>query len=188
MPTRRIIDATVEPITLAEAKMHLRVDHADEDAYISARITAVRQAAEHAMQRTLLQTTWQLVRDDFAPALRLEYPRIIAVQSLQYLDEAGALQTLDPADYTVDTISEPGYVVPAYGKAWPATRAEINAVRVTYTAGYGTAPESVPAPIRQWLLLHLEHAYRNRGAVASAGLQPLPYADRLLDVGRVWPT
>lgn len=188
MPTRRITDATVEPVTLAEAKMHLRVDHADEDAYISARITAVRQAAEHIMQRTILQTTWQMVRDDFAPALRLEYPRIIAVQALEYTDAAGVSQTLDPADYTLDAYSEPGYIVPAPGKSWPTTYGVVNAVRVTYTAGYGATAETVPAPIRQWILLQLESAYRNRGAVISSGLQPLAFTDRLLDVGRVWPS
>lgn len=185
MPTTRTIDASVEPITLAQAKLHLRVDSSDEDALITALIKATRMAAEFALQRTLLQSTWRLTQDGFTEALRLQYPRVIAVTALQYLDDAGVLQALDPADYTVDAISEPGYVVPASGKSWPTTAAQVNAVTVTYTAGYGTDPAAVPEPVKQWILLHIAHYYRNREA-ATAERQPLPFADGLLDPYRIW--
>jgi uncharacterized phiE125 gp8 family phage protein len=183
----KITDATVEPITLAEAKLWLRVDQTDEDALIGALITSVRKAAEHEMQRTLIATTWELVVDAFPAALRLEMPKILSVASVKYIDTAGVEQTLSPADYLVDMDSEPGYVVPAYLKAWPSTRAQINAVRVRYTAGYGPAATDVPQSIVNWLRLHLEHYYRNRGAaVVGTIVASLPYADRLLDEGRVW--
>jgi uncharacterized phiE125 gp8 family phage protein len=182
----KITDATVEPISLAEAKLWLRVDQADEDDLIGALITSVRQAAEHEMQRTLITTTWELVTDSFPDALRLEMPKILSVSSVKYLDAAGTQQTLSPADYLVDTDSQPGYVVPAYGKTWPTTYSQINAVRVRYTAGYGAAATDVPQSIRNWMRLQLEHFYRNRGAVISGTVQTSPYLDRLLDEGRVW--
>jgi uncharacterized phiE125 gp8 family phage protein len=113
-------------------------------------------------------------------------PKVLSVVSVKYIDTAGVEQTLSPLDYLVDMDSEPGYVVPAYGKTWPCTRAQINAVRVRYTAGYGATAADVPQSIVNWLRLHLEHYYRNRGAVVSTSVQALPYADRLLDEGRVW--
>jgi uncharacterized phiE125 gp8 family phage protein len=186
MATLKITDAIVEPVTLAEAKLHLRVDHNAEDTLITALITATRQAAEFRCQRTLLQTTWELTQDTFTDALRLQYPRIIAVASVKYLDDTGVLQTLADTEYLVDTDSEPGYVVPAYGKAWPGTLDQINAVKVRYTAGYGTTADKVPAPIKQWMLLHIGHYYRNREAGVGAGMQSLPYADGLLDEYRIW--
>jgi uncharacterized phiE125 gp8 family phage protein len=185
MTTIKITDATVEPITLAEAKLHLRVDGATEDALITALVTATRTACEHRCQRTLLQTTWELTQDGFTDALRLEYPRIIAVTSVQYRDAAGVLQTLAGTEYLLDADSEPGYVVPAYGKSWPYTYEQINSVKVRYTAGYGTTADKVPAPLKQWILLHIGHYYKNREAAAGA-LEPLPYADGLLDPYRIW--
>jgi uncharacterized phiE125 gp8 family phage protein len=179
MATLKITDATVEPLTLAEAKLHLRVDGSDEDALITALITATRTACEYRCLRTLLQTTWELTQDSFTDALRLDYPRIMAVVSVKYLDTDGVQQTLAGTEYLLDADSEPGYVVPAYGKAWPETYGQVNAVKVRYTAGYGTTADKVPAPIKQWMLLHIGHYYKNREATASA-LEPLPYADGLL--------
>lgn len=186
MPIVKITDATVEPITLAEAKLWVRQDLSDEDALISALITSVRQTAEHVMQRTLISTVWELVLDSFPDALRLEMPKVISVTSVKYLDLNGVEQTLDPLDYVLDKDSEPGYVVPAYGKAWPSTYEQINAVRVRYVAGYGSDATSVPQNIKTWIRLHIEHYYRNRGAVVGGPVLPLPYADGLLDSGRVW--
>ena len=185
MGTLKILDATVEPLTLAEAKLHLRVDGNTEDALITALITATRQAAEFRCQRTLLQTTWELTQDAFTDALRLQYPRLMAVESVKYLDTAGVLQTLANTEYLVDADSEPGYVVPS-GNGWPGTFNQINAVKVRYTAGYGTTADKVPQPIKQWMLLHIGHYYRNREASVGAGMQSLPYADGLLDEYRIW--
>lgn len=185
MATLKITDATVEPLTLAQAKLHLRVDGSDEDALITALITATRTACEHRCLRSLLQTTWELTQDAFTSALQLQYPRIMAVESVKYLDAAGVLQTLAPSEYLLDADSEPGYVVPAYGKAWPDTYDQVNAVKVRYTAGYGTTADKVPAPLKQWLLLHIGHYYKHREAAAGA-LEPLPYADGLLDPYRIW--
>ena len=106
--------------------------------------------------------------------------------TVKYLDVDGVQQTLAGTEYLVDVDSQPGYVVPAYGKAWPATYAQVNAVKVRYTAGYGTTADKVPAPIKQWMLLHIGHYYRNREAVGASALAPLPFADGLLDEFLIW--
>jgi uncharacterized phiE125 gp8 family phage protein len=183
----KITEPATEPVTLAEAKQWCRVDLNDDDALITGLIKSVRRTAEHLQQRTLITTTWELVRDAFDPALRLEMPKILSVVSLKYLDTSGVQQTLDPADYVVDSDSVPGYVVPAYGKSWPSTYGQINAVRCRYTAGYGATADLVPDNTKTWMRLHIEHYFRNRGAaVFGTIVSPLPYADGLLDEGRVW--
>ncbi len=182
----KITDAATEPVSLAEAKAWLRVDLDDEDTLISALIKATRLSAEHIMQRTLITTVLELVVDRFPPALRLERPKVLSVVSVKYLDELGIEQTLDPTDYVLDADNAPGYLVPAPDKAWPATLGRVNAVRVRYTAGYGPNAADVPESIKQWMRLHIEHYYRNRGAVVTNAVQSLPFADGLLDEGRVW--
>lgn len=189
MPINKITDATVEPFTLAEAKLHLKVETAitEDDSLITALIKAVRLACEGQCRRTLLQTTWELAQDKFSTALMLEHPRIIGVDSIKYIDANGVEQTLDPQDYLVDKDSEPGWVVPAYDKRWPDTRCQLNAVRVRYRAGYGTEASAVPEDLKVWMKLHLAHYYKNREAsISGTTVTPLPFASGLLDPYLVW--
>ena len=69
--------------------------------------------------------------------------------SIQYVDDAGDTQTLSTSLYQVDTKSQPGRIIPAYGESWPTVRSDtLNAVTVNFVAGYGDDPEDVPAGLR----------------------------------------
>jgi len=185
---RRAGPPAEEPITLAEALVQLREagDGAENDAYITGLIEVVRLACEDRIERSLISTPWLLRLDAFPDAIELRQPPIIAVQSVQYLDEDGVLQTLSPAGYVLDNASEPGYLVPAPDAAWPATQSgAINAVRVSYTAGYGVTGASVPAPLRQWMLLALTELYETRSASAERPQVRHDFADNLLNPYRL---
>src|SRR5690606_33276935 len=140
-----------------------------DDALITGLVRAVRLACETECQRTLLLTTRELVVDRFPRALRLDWPRVIAVESVKYLDVDGVQQTLHPDDYLLDNegMVRPGWLVPAYGLTWPDTRAQVNAVRVRYTAGYGSTAADVPEDLKLWMRLHLSHYYVNRSATVA---------------------
>lgn len=154
---------TVEPLTVAEAKIHLRVDHADDDATIERQIVAVRQLAEKFLRRSLCTQTLQLHLDEF-PCHELVLPRgpAASIASITYVDTAGVTQTL--ASYQSDLVSEPARLFPAYGESWPSTRDVPNAVIVEYVAGYGAAA-AVPEQIRAGMLLALSDLFENRGSV-----------------------
>jgi uncharacterized phiE125 gp8 family phage protein len=189
MPARLITVPDVEPVTLAEAKDHMYVRHADDDALISAYIAAARDDAEHRLQRALIDQTWELVLDAFPAVIVLPMAPLSSVTSIKYIDSSGVEQTLAAANYYADTDAEPGEVVPAYGLSWPATRAERNAVRVRYVAGYGADGSFVPASIKQWILLRVGALYENReSAVAGQPIQAAPrdFADGLLDRHKVY--
>lgn len=188
----KMTDATVEPVTLDEAKAHLRVTDNAEDAYISALIMAARLEAENRLQRTLIETTYRVTIDDFPDEVELPMPRVLAVSEVRYVDVAGAEQVFAPASYSLDNVREPGWLVPVFGGTWPATRDQINAVRVTYTAGYlagGSDPQkraAVPMPIRQWILLCVGQMYELRErTVTGMVVHELKFADALLDTYRV---
>ena len=57
---RRISSATAELITLAEAKLYLRVDATEDDLLISEIIVAVRTHTEHSIARSLVQQSWRV--------------------------------------------------------------------------------------------------------------------------------
>ena len=171
-----------EPITLPEAKLHLRVDGTDEDTLITALISAARETCEDRIEGSIPVTGWKLTLDAFPDAIRLPRAPIASVESVKYLDADGVQQTLSALDYLVDTVSTPGYIVPAYGKAWPETREQINAVEVEYTAGSATTP----AALKAWMLLAVGEMYANREASSERPSVAHGFAERLLDPFRYW--
>lgn len=178
--TERTVDATVEPVDLATAKLHLRetlVDTAN-DQYITSLITVARQEAERRMERTLLECTWLRTLDGFAHRLALPMGPVIGVDWVKYVDDAGDLQTLDPSAYLV-TASQ-AVITPAWGTFWPTTRCQPGAVTVQYKAGYGTSAAEVPLHIRQWILLAIGDMYQNRERSGDRPLVPHEFASALL--------
>lgn len=187
MALKLIAPPSEEPVSLAEARAQCRIDGADEDGLLAALIMAAREQAEHATGRAFVTQTWELVQDAFPPAFVLRRPPIISLVSVKFLDLSGALQTLDPADTLLDLDSEPGYLVPAYGKTWPESCPIPNAVRVRYTCGYGAAA-SVPQSLKQWMLLAIATAYAQRETVMAGNVAVMPraYWEALLDPYRIY--
>lgn len=167
-PTVKLYSApATEPVSLVEAKLHLRVDATDEDTLITALITAARQLVEEETWRALVTQTWDYVADDWpmGDILALPRPPLQSVTSITYVDEDGVTQTIAAADYIVDTYQN--RVVLAEGAEWPSDDLyPTSAVRVRYVAGYGAA-SAVPGPIKSAMLLLIGHLYENREAVAS---------------------
>lgn len=178
----------LEPVSLAEAKLHLKVDHSDEDTLISALIVAARRMAEHQTQRALVTQTWELVLDAFpADEIQLPKPKVLSIVWVKYLDTSGVLRTLDPAAYALDAATLPGYVIPV--DLWPSPYSGANTVRVRFTAGYGPAAADVPADVVAWMLLQVGALYRNREAFAagySVAELPNRFVSGLLDAERVY--
>lgn len=153
MPRNLVVAPTAEPIHLAEAKAQCGAyaDQTDDDTRISGLIATARAHAEGATWCSLVLRTWEVTMDRFPAEILLQGP-VRAVASIQYVDANGATQTMDAADYTVDTKSTVCRVVPAYGLCWPPTRDHVNSVTVRYTAGYAvpfsvnTTADTISAP------------------------------------------
>jgi uncharacterized phiE125 gp8 family phage protein len=173
-------------ITLAQAKLHLRVDFDDDDDLINAIITVAQEYAEERLGRTLINTGWRLTVDQFSPAIELPNPPCISVQAVSYIDSTGTERTLDPCCYLLDSVAEPAYLVPAPGYSWPASQDRINAVWVDYSAGYGSTAANVPTPIVQWCKLAIGDMYENRNRSSDKPSVPQNFADALLDTYRMW--
>ena len=180
----------LEPMTLAEAKLHLRVDGTDEDALITSLIGAARRGAEHKLNRALITQTWELALDAFPDgSIELPMSRALSIVSVKYLDSSGVEQTVDSADYALDAATTPGWVLLASDATWPTTYDGANAVRVRFTCGYGPAASDVPADVVAWCKLQVGALYRNReGFAAGQSVAELPgrFFDALLDAERVY--
>ena len=146
-------------VSLDAARRAARVSGSGLDAELTDKVRDYTDQAEHATGRALITQTWELTGDAFPDAIKLPHPPIVNVTLVQFYDVAGVLQTLDPQDYTVDTMSEPGWLLPAPGKTWPATAACVNAVVVQYVCGYGGDYSSVPAGIQGYIVGMVENDY-----------------------------
>ena len=65
MPLQLVTAPTQEPVSLAEARLHLRVDFSDDDALIMALIRSARLAAETITGRQLVTARWKYILDSF---------------------------------------------------------------------------------------------------------------------------
>jgi hypothetical protein len=118
-------------------------------------------------------------------AFEIPFPPLQSVDSIKYFDSTGVEQTLDPSQYMVDIASEPGMVAPI--TAWPTTQNRMNAVKVSFTAGYG-APSDVPASIRTWMKQRVGALFENREEVvigARITSIDLPFVDLMLRPYRI---
>jgi len=167
MALKQITAAAGEPLTLAEAKQHLRVTQSDQDLVIERLIKAARKHCEKITNHTFMRETWEKTLDAFpAGAIELPKPPLYIVSSIRFLDVNNELQTLDPTHYLADVESYPGWVLPRYGYTWPSTYPEINAVRIRFQCGYADA-DTVPEDIKTAILLLIGHWYENREATSD---------------------
>jgi uncharacterized phiE125 gp8 family phage protein len=168
------------PITLTEAKAHLRVDHSSDDTYINGLMLSVTELCENLQRRIYVQRQKVHYLDEFpSDEIRPPYSPLVTVDSIKYYDTDGVLQTLDSGVYDVDTDKEPGRITLAYNQTWPATRPIANAVEITYTAGYADQA-NVPDDIKHMVKLLLGHFYENRESVSELNLRAVPQAFRTL--------
>ena len=181
-----ITPPAVEPVTVDDIKVAGRIDGTAFDAQITnLLIPAIRQEAEYRLSRRLITQTVELILDQFpclsSLAIDLVFPDAQAITSIKYMDSAGAEQTLSASVYQLDSDSVPSRVFLKSGQSWPETQNLPSSVRIRYTVGYGNAGTDVPNSVRLWIIAHVVQALDHPDGLDAAGLQPLPYVDRLLD-------
>lgn len=182
--------ATAAVLTTAEAKLHLRVDPdiTADDALINTLVASATQQAEHLMGRAILPQKWRLSLDDWprCQVLKLARPIVTAVDTVKYVDTAGALQTLAPGAYFLTGGDLGAELVPAYGTSWPASRCQPGAVEVVFSCGWAD-PAAVPDLIKAWIKLRLAAMYVYRaGWTQGQAIERNEHIDFMLDRWRVF--
>lgn len=160
-----------EPVTLAEAKAFLRVDGTDEDAFISTLVTAARLHAESVTGRAMITQSWRVALDAFPLSRRIALPvaPLQALIEIRAYDVDGAATQLTLAEFQPENGAAPASLfVPVAASGMPGVR-EHDAIEIDYVAGYGDAPEDVPADLRHAVLTLIGFWFEHRDAVIVAG-------------------
>jgi uncharacterized phiE125 gp8 family phage protein len=155
-------DATTEPIGLDEAKLFLRVDATDEDAFISSGITECRRLLERKTRRALLTQTRTMTLDA-APSNRLPIllpvSPVVSITSITQYSTADVGTAVATTVYRLDATSYPPRIVLKDGQDWPTGLRPQNALAIAFVAGYGDGAENITDPellqalrllIQQW--------------------------------------
>jgi hypothetical protein len=192
-----------EPVLLADAKQHLRVDQSCDDAYISGLITSARMMIEEWSGRSLITQTLNWTMSQSVPSgalpllpmpmlvlpIILTAPQIInkplqlprspvqSVSSVMWTDTDGTQYPLTAGtDYMVDTALEPARV----RLTWLTIPRYLENIQVQFVAGYGSDGTTTPAPLISAIKLLLAWLYEHRGDDAAAPDTPPRAIDYLI--------
>lgn len=186
----RTTQPAVEPVTLAEAKAHLRVDINTDDALIASIIKAAREWCEEYLDRTLVHTQWTMKVDAFPREFVLPRPPMassgtVTATTVTYTLETLSTATLQASEYRVDRDATPGVIRQTYAGTWPGHLLDENSVSVSWWGGYGADGTAVPAAIRSAILMLVSHLYEHRTAVAP-GSSEVPFGVKSLLDSQRW--
>jgi uncharacterized phiE125 gp8 family phage protein len=166
MTAALITPPALEPVSLTDAKAHLRLDSDDDDALVTAAITAARVHVEAKTRRVLIEQGWRVYLDAWPKKRIVTVPvaPLIAIAGVTVFDPTGDPIDVDPGDYEVDTVAVPGRLFLSSPVPVLVGRA-VNGIEIDVTAGYGASSIDVPAPLRQAIMMLVAHWYEHRGAV-----------------------
>lgn len=197
--------ATEYPVSLAEAKAHLRVDIDDDDDLITSLISAATGHVESATARALVSRTLDYYMPAFpsgckAQVIVLPASPLVSVTSLTYTDSAATTHTwtvsgtnllneLGTINAHIDAVNAPPRLVLAYSQVWPSNVLRtMNAIKIRAVFGYGAATD-VPQWAKQAILLLVGTWYMQRESVTLDQRESLavPHTvDMLLAPHKVW--
>lgn len=156
----------IEPVTLAEAKAHLRLTGSDDDDYVAAMITAARIQVESATRRVLIDQTWRIYLDDWPTDGRVDLAiaPVRSVAAVTVYDAAGEPSELPPAGWILDVAAQPARFVFTGAVTRPGR--PVNGIEIDVAAGYGASGLDVPQPLRLAVMTLVARWYEDREGLA----------------------
>ena len=153
----------VEPVTVAEAKAHMRIDGSAEDTVIASLVLTSRLHVEAALSLALITQSWRVLLDRWPQGDTLELPLqpLQAVTEVRVRNASGGAPAVPATSYLVDIASKPPRLV-WNSAVRPVPGVAANAIEIDITAGFGATAASVPAPLRHAILLLTAHWYEHR--------------------------
>lgn len=161
-----VTPASEAPISLDEVKALASVEDSSHDVRLNLLLDAAVRQVEELLGMALGPTVYRLTLDAWADAIELPRAPVTAVGSVKYSDTAGAEQTVSADDYTLDATSSPQWLVRNADATWPDLVDGVNAVRITFTAGFSDAGVPLPGPLKLAVGSLVSHWFDN-GAEAG---------------------
>lgn len=188
MKLKLVTPPAVEPVDLyADIKPQLRIDPTDTyyDEVLIPLVVAAREWCETYQNRAYITQTYELALDEWPEGKMISLPRppLTSVESVRFTDFMGVTTTWGQENYVVDDFSEPARLVRAHNVSWPSVSlSPTNGVKIRYTAGYGNDSKSVPAKVKQAIILLVNAWFDNPDCEPPQAVKSLLSADRVVPI------
>jgi uncharacterized phiE125 gp8 family phage protein len=193
-----VTPAAALPLSLTELRAQCRLtddDGTDEDALLMGYLRAGIAWCEGETKLSLISQVWSQTFSGFPPPtwyghLYRSSPMILgrrpvqSIELIEYLDASGSLQTVDSAVYRISgrgSSTIEASLRAAANQAWPSVYTDVEAVTVTYTAGFGDTHNDVPEDIRHALMMLVSYWFNQREAsLIDPVIVDVPFGTRVL--------
>ena len=164
MTIAELLPPLAEPITLAEAKAHLRLETADEDTLVAGLIRAARDHLEGQTGLCLVTRLLRLYLDDWPEGRVIPIARgpVQTIETVTVYDALGTPVEVAAAGYVLDGTARPARLMLPDR---PATARAMNGIEIDFTAGFGESGADVPDTLKRAMLLHVAAMYELRGVL-----------------------
>jgi uncharacterized phiE125 gp8 family phage protein len=161
---------TAEPVSLVEAKAHLRLTHTDDDIYVASLITTARRMIESRLSLALMAQSWAMFADGWPDdgVIALPLHPVASIESISVFGDDDTPASIDPSHFYLDTASRPARLVLRHGRFFNPPGRKANGIRISFEAGY----VDVPAELKQALLITIADWYGKRGDETAGPLPP----------------
>tara|TARA_R110000824_G_C15041644_1_gene660470 strand:+ start:83 stop:754 length:672 start_codon:yes stop_codon:yes gene_type:complete len=195
-----VTEPSIEPISVIEARDHLRLDDDVDETLVYSLILAARQWGENYTGRSFISRTMQMYLDGFSELdsplwegtrtgihitnyqnyIEIVSTPVSAVSSIKYYNDSDTVATWATSNYYVDMIREPARIVLRDTGTYPTNLRAANGLEINFTAGYGTSKTDVPEAIRVALMQYMTFMYEHRGDVEQNNIMPPKICEQLL--------
>jgi uncharacterized phiE125 gp8 family phage protein len=167
-------------VSLADAKTHLRISHADDDAYVTKLISAAEKLIEQRCGLRLIQQSWALFLDCWPPdgTVLLHMSPVQQLDEIILYSEDDTPAMLDLAHVYLDKHAKPARVVLRHERPRPQAGRRTNGIEFRFQAGFAATTDGVPQDIQQAILITIAHWFDHRGE-GEGGALPIAAAEIL---------
>jgi uncharacterized phiE125 gp8 family phage protein len=178
------VDAALEPLSLADAKLHAYIDISATDSLVTALITVARRWVELFCSNALITQSW-IVTYDFCDTfeglwwhkrrIRLPQSPIQSITAITTYDKDNNATVFDAANYRLSG----DRVVLNDSASWPSNLRLYDSLKIEFKAGFGNTADKVPPNIILAMKMLVAQWYEQRGAItddilATGNMQMLP--------------
>lgn len=165
MHLRRKLDPPTEPVSVQEAKEHLRIDTDWDDDLLFAYIQTAREMIEEYLGRALITQTWDMILDTLPERVELPRPPVQEVNGVYARDASDNEYEISSDHYTMEEKADLLMLSAQSVVTWPFHR-DIAGARIEFVSGYGDSASDIPPPLRVGILQMVGHLYENRESQA----------------------
>jgi len=193
---KKTTDALTEPITTAQAKAALNIDHDDDDTLIDIYIAQARKKVESDTGRAFINQTMTLYADTFGEfdngIIYLPRSPLSSVTTIKYYNSSNVQTTWDSGEYQADTGHEPGRVTTVSGYSYPTVYDRLSPIEIAYVVGYGADADNIancPGEMFSALYMLIGHLYENRESAITGTIVstiPMGYDEHVNSIQVGW--